>query len=598
MNGARADTNTEPYGTARPQSTLTGAEGCDKSIHASRDAMVENPVDRPVGLWDKYSEFLLLISTTVMSSILVASNAQHWTVSGRLYSIIAGNRASVQIVVQIISNLLGLAQVTVLCRLINFATRLYFARSPVSLDIVRLWTALCTPQMSWRLPSRLAIPLLAFVILVSLPPALWAGAITPVAAVGLRHDIINIPDYSNMGLIREYPAEVSGSTQTLRNTKGLFTYSVGVELLGSLLSSAASATALDGNPRQHSKLDNTRLTYHGRSYGVGASVGLVDDSLLKNPFTASYTYQENGYDALVACSYNSSAEFTITPTGDNFLYAAAGTLPNSDGAPEYSVYLGHGSSAIVAIGVSRAQSNPGRFMGIATGDSYATLNTTQCSVDFVPALFSVSVGVLGRNITVAKVPGGADIDPSRNLTYVTMRQLEIISNDQTSFYRSVVGDTLNASIANYKTSMANSKNRPSEAEATLAGLTNSVTALIDDILVGYASAQLMVGNFSTGTSVSVKTNAVQFGSSVYIYAVLTVNILIIILVTVEAIRTRGWRGLLPFDYADPGSLITSASMGGMGIGDAATLASHHKISRIPVMLRSTKPPAVVLGTSR
>ncbi len=61
-------------------------------------------------------------------------------------------------------------------------------------------------------------------------------------------------------------------------------------MLGSLVASAASATTVDGGIRQHPKFDNTRYTFNGRSYGVGASAGLADDSITENPLALSYMY--------------------------------------------------------------------------------------------------------------------------------------------------------------------------------------------------------------------------------------------------------------------------------------------------------------------
>jgi hypothetical protein len=71
----------------------------------------------------------------------------------------------------------------------------------------------------------------------------------------------------------------------------------------------------------------------------------------------------------------------------------------------------------------------------------------------------------------------------------------LISTDQTSLYSSLVGNSINASVGNYITAAANRNGDPlTEGEATLAGLSNSVEAMIDDILTCYASAQLMVAN--------------------------------------------------------------------------------------------------------
>lgn len=81
------------------------------------------------------------------------------------------------------------------------------------------------------------------------------------------------------------------------------------------------------------------------------------------------------------------------------------------------------------------------------------------------------------------------------LSLLTTWQLTLISTDQTSLYSSPVGNSANANINNYIASTIGIvSNSRSEAEATLGGLGNSVTAMIDDILTFYANAQLTVAN--------------------------------------------------------------------------------------------------------
>jgi hypothetical protein len=47
----------------------------------------------------------------------------------------------------------------------------------------------------------------------------------------------------------------------------------------------------------------------------------------------------------------------------------------------------------------------GRMIGIAAGSDYATLNNTQCTIDFQPAQFNVTVDTINRNITVTPIKG-------------------------------------------------------------------------------------------------------------------------------------------------------------------------------------------------
>ncbi|TVY16414.1 hypothetical protein LARI1_G006951 [Lachnellula arida] len=499
----------------------------------------------------KYGVFAILIVTTTISSLLVASAGSKWSVSGATYISLQTDRASVQTAVQIVSAILGYFQLSVVCCLINYSTRLWFNRTPQTLR------------------ARYLVPIAVFVLISRIPSALWAGAVTPVSAATEKPANISVPQFKEMSNIREWPSEIGHSGPLVRNTLGLFTYSPGIKLLGSLLASAASATPVDGRIRQHAKLDNTHFTYNGRSYGAGASVELADAFASNDTVAIAYSYQENALRADVDCSYNYSSEFVIEAESDSNIFPVSGYLPNSGDLVEYSEYYAHQGGVIVAIGVSRNLDSPQRILGIASGQSYRALDSTQCTVNFVPKLFNVFVDLVDRSINVTEVSNGTNSVGSQNLTYVTLRQFELLSNDQTSPYVSLLGDSFNTSIADYNSSIAvsNPSLTPIEASASLAGLANSVTAMLDDILVAYASAQLMVANDTILTPATFHVHAFVFGSNVYIYAVFIINTLIILFLIEEILRTRGRKGLSYFDYMDPRSLIISSSMGGKAVAD-------------------------------
>ena len=556
----------------------------------------------------KTAVFAVLIVTTIVASLLLAGTLNNWTISGGAYSALQPNRASVQIAVQVISLILGNLQVGVVCCLINYATRLQLNKSPQKLDIVLAWNNLITRRPSWGLRSHYLVPIVLFIFTAQLPAALWAGAITPVPVITQASSPASIPtpQYQNFSYIREYPSEVDSEGPLLRSTKGVFGYSPGMRLLGSLLASGASATTVDGGVRQHAKLDNTRTTYYGRSYGVGASVGLADESVAKNSLAKSYSFQERGLRADVGCVYNSSTEYVIGGEVDPNIYPVSGNLPNSGKLSEYSEYYSNsGGSKIVAIGVSRNQESSQRIIGIAAGSNYAFLNATQCNIEFLPTLFNVSVGLVDRSINVSEVSAGNDFTARENLTYALIRQLGLISADQKSLYLSFVGDSINSSIASYNLSISVLNGAPpTQPSATLVGLTNSITAMIDDLLVAYASAQLLIANDSTPTLATLQVQAFVFGSAIYVYLIFMINTAVILVLIEEAFRTRNWKGLSSFDYMDPRSLIIGSSMGGKAVaervetlarGNKKSVYEHdsHQIGNIRVLLDDHR--SIVLG---
>jgi hypothetical protein len=240
--------------------------------------------------------------------------------------------------------------------------------------------------------------------------------------------------------------------------------------------------------------------------------------------------------------------------------------------------------SIVALGVAHFANSPGadrgsknklqhtvnlrRFIGFAAGSDYHFLDKLQCTIDFAPTRFNVTVNISGRNITVSPLPGDAsDIEPTRNLTNTLMRQFELISNDETNLYQSAVGSALNASVTDFRTAQTALNKTTDTNSSTFAGVQNSLTAMADDMLVAYASAQLMVGNLSQQNSIQVEVEAVQFGARPFIISLLVLNLMLVAVVLEEVIRTAFWRRMPSFKYADLRHVIVAASTGGTGISD-------------------------------
>jgi hypothetical protein len=231
-------------------------------------------------------------------------------------------------------------------------------------------------------------------------------------------------------------------------------------------------------------------------------------------------------------------------------------------------------------------------MAFATGDYDSDLNKVQCAVTFIPTKFNVTVDISGRNITVHKASESSsvhDIDPHHNITHVTMRQLELIANDQTNFYRSTVGDTFNASISDYRTSIMNTtKESMSESALVLKGVENALISLVDDILVACASAQSMVAGFKKPAPTLVYVDAIRVGSRRYIISSACIIFLIIALFIAEAIRMRGWKELPTFDYLDDRMLVVGASKGGRGIAEYAERNMGTDLDHIPIVWRGER----------
>ena len=99
-----------------------------------------------------------------------------------------------------------------------------------------------------------------------------------------------------------------------------------------LMNTAREATAPAGTLQDHSKLDNPKWVYQGRSYGVGSSIGLMSPSDIPADLQLSnYSFEEIGYNAGVQCNHIKSTNLTIEYQINQEslgVFLLEGTLPN------------------------------------------------------------------------------------------------------------------------------------------------------------------------------------------------------------------------------------------------------------------------------
>jgi hypothetical protein len=291
-------------------------------------------------------------------------------------------------------------------------------------------------------------------------------------------------------------------------------------------------------------------------------------------------FQESGYLPAVSCIYNASATFILTndtivaDNSQSLLYAAQGCLPNNSNRDfcTWDLYPGYSTGVIVAITAGPRPFILPHMIGIAAGSNYTNLNSTQCTIDYQPTLFNVTVGIPDRNITVTPLNSTteiADIEPIGYLTFMTTNQFRNMAMDQTSLWSSSIGNSFNASIDSYVMWANATGDTPNATEASLTGLENSVAAMIDDMLVAFASAQIMIVNDTKIVPAIVVVDALQIGEAQYIWIIVLLNTIIFLIVGGEALRTRGWHGLTDFNYMDPRNLVIGSSRGGSDLADVA-----------------------------
>jgi hypothetical protein len=267
-----------------------------------------------------------------------------------------------------------------------------------------------------------------------------------------------------------------GADSTNSTASGDFSFFPVYPFGGRILNTAASSST-----KAHDKYDNSRFSYLGRSFGVGASVGLAGD-ILNIPNVESYTYFETGYQTNVSCITNSTSAFYIAPLNETryfYLpidYVAVVILPNSNvsklmtpfytGSNTVNLTLPKDTTAYPLIGfasespllaVGAVSGNGRNMLGLASSGAildqypkYQFFNQTECEVTFTPRTFQVTVNTTGLLIQVSDV-GEADellVDPTTAkfgagmgvLAQRSLIQILLLSLINTSLYTSVVGD--------------------------------------------------------------------------------------------------------------------------------------------------------------
>lgn len=505
----------------------------------------------------KILPFLALFPCVSLSIILLVADRYLWTLNENLAKLVATNRATTQLLVQIVANILGLADISAICRIVNFNTRIMLSTRSMSTTSLNFWTAFLSQQFTIEIPTRLVLPLILWLLFEILPSALWAGALTPVTIIVTQKAQIKLPDYTNTTLLN-YNWSSRSNLPAVRNKDGIFAYNVGETFLGELLQAASQATTVDGGTGLRPKLDYTSFVYVNRSYGVGMSVGVTDEDIRNNPRARSYWYLETGYRATVECIYNGSTAYHIESGGQERVWEAKGLLPNSL-SPEEASYFGWSGDTIVAIAAASATEVPGRILGIAAGAVYENLNRTQCETFYTPTILNVSVELGGMNITVTPIDSSntvQDIEPHGNLTFLVNWQVPLIASDQTSFYSSLVGNSFNTSISNYMSSQLLLHNvTPSTENSSLRGLENSITAMVESMLTAYAGAQVMVAKETFFADAYVGVEAVRLGGFNYIVAVMVLNFLFLCILCADALRTKGWQALKDFNFMKPTDIL-------------------------------------------
>ena len=455
--------------------------------------------------------------------------------------------------------------------IINLSSRAYMSQSPFSLDLVKFFSALTAHNVDNSLPWLYSLPVIIFVTITLLPSALWAGAITPVNSLRPSTRPIQLPGWKNTTTLKNNYHSNFRNLYQLITDEGLFTYKPEFDLQGSMLGTAAQASNHSGGISSHARLDKTGYVYDARSFGVGASVGLMDQAFPTT--TKSYNYTELGLQSHTSCIYNDTADLSVgsdlLPQDDGYLYQlfdVQGNLPVA-GESMFVEATAFGFNPGQTVSLFTATNGLNNTLGIIAGGGsgenqyYGPLNNVQCDIIFSPMTFSLSVDRTHRTISVFPIDD-VDMPPYGQLVINrTLDAMSTMSMVLTTAYVSMLGQVLMHNIANVPVVPGNI------SASNLLGVSDAVDSFIDNILLAYASADLMITKDFVPSNVTSEEAAIVFGTPVYIYLVFITNLISFLVYIAEALRTRGWRDLTTFNYMDVKTVIVATSMGGTGIAD-------------------------------
>lgn len=414
--------------------------------------------------WQRFSPLLAAICAASLST---APAALYWTgrsfgAGSYLYDVTLNHRTSEQVAVGILASIFSWLWAYALCMSFNLMMRVWLSGKQKEMDLLRLYASISRQAIDLNLSWRYLVLSAAFIGVLLIQSWLWQGALTP--------DLNTVSKTNDISIVRTgagsfdfgdamYIPAVGGiyvNCTRVTQTNGTFTNCPGRELAGAVIDAINTAGNVEGAPRNHSKPDNSGYTYIGRSYGVGARVGLMEEPELGN--IEGFEYSEVGYRTECTCIYNDSAawdlesRFTDNDGGTPNLFLINGDRPNDPpgegGAlgngyvvpsfgmdPDTSVAVTAGSCCGTKVG------DPPFYVSLFGGSFYNFLDKVQCEISFTPTKFDIAVSVDNRTISVSpQQPNSTveDPEPRGALKEWTLRGLQSLTMVQTTLYMSTV----------------------------------------------------------------------------------------------------------------------------------------------------------------
>ncbi|KAF1810596.1 hypothetical protein P152DRAFT_450967 [Eremomyces bilateralis CBS 781.70] len=532
----------------------------------SQQSKPSNHQDWRKNLSTNYLPLLALTPVFAVAITMLCLVLTQWHGSERVAHFAEANRAEVAIAVQVISSLLGLLEIAVLCAILRLSYSCYASQNRLSLRSLQFAFAVNSQTFTWSLPFIRLSVLLGSMAIALLPAAIWSGAITPISVSYNNVSDIQVPSFRTSNVSSLWDAERHSSRW--QTEKGLFSYDAPA-MRGLLLNSASGASVVKPQDAIHAKLDKTGFVYKGRSYGMGAAAGLVDLITAGSTVQAIF-YVDEGFESVVSCHYNRSSAYRLermNNVGSLYsIYWLKGYYPN--GAKVHvegeTIYSARKPYDIFSWGAAYSRLEKVIYLPMAspaTPDndkwSFSEFNATQCEIRFTPRRFNVEANYTSSEI---RVTPGSDI-PWPNYSDAVIEKIRYwlwaMSYVDGGFGGSQLGRSLRLNVDKLQAS------RNISETTTMRAIEDYVASLVDNILIGLVSTRMIVGNESAPVSMRVTAPAMKLGDLRFIIGVFAMNLMLLLLYCVEALRTRFWGKCPDVDLFDLTGLVKGISDGSL-----------------------------------
>jgi len=143
------------------------------TMAANKDQVEYTELDIPAGRrslrrdqdaeawWRRFLIFAVLLPPIMMNLLIIVALNNGWRIHGIAQRWIDDNRGTTQIVVQLLSGVLGVCDVVVVRKLINFSSRLAMCQTPIMLYKLNLIAALSIDRLDLSLRHKHLIILCA-----------------------------------------------------------------------------------------------------------------------------------------------------------------------------------------------------------------------------------------------------------------------------------------------------------------------------------------------------------------------------------------------------------------------------------------------------